>query len=183
MTSADDGPDPTPPPIGRRSFLSRATGAAMAGGLCAGYGAFGLMAGRFLYPAKPDAKSWLYVSDLGRMKPGDSLTYVTPTGATVAVARQGAKGDVSDFIALSSTCPHLGCKVHWEQAANRFFCPCHNGAFDAQGAPISGPPKEANQPLPRFPLKVEDGLLYIESPLPDDVERRARRRGGPSKPV
>ena len=182
MTPADE---PTVPPdsnLDRRSFLSRTTMVAMAGGLAAGYGAVGLMAGRYLYPAKPDAKAWLFVADLARFKPGDSLAYVTPAGATVAVARQGAKGDVSDFIALSSTCPHLGCKVHWEQPQNRFFCPCHNGAFDPTGAPIAGPPAESKQSLPRFPLKVENGLLFIETPLPDDLERRPRP-GAPSRPV
>ena len=165
--------------IPRRSFMSRVTGAAMAGGLVAGYGAFGAMAGRYLYPAKPDAKAWLFVAEVARMKPGDALTYVTPGGATVAVARQGSKGDVGDFVALSSTCPHLGCKVHWEQPQNRFFCPCHNGSFDPSGAPTGGPPMEAGQSLPRYPLKIEEGILYIEAPMPGEVERR----GPTARPV
>jgi Rieske Fe-S protein len=71
-------------------------------------------------------------------------------------------GFVADFVALSSICPHLGCRVHWESHNERFFCPCHNGAFDSSGKAIAGPPKTANQTLPEYPLKVVDGSLYIE---------------------
>jgi Rieske Fe-S protein len=82
----------------------------------------------------------------------------------VIITRQGEGGEVSDFIALSSTCPHLGCRVHWESPNQRFFCPCHNGTFDPQGRATGGPPKAAGQDLPRYPLKIERGLLYIEVP-------------------
>ena len=88
-----------------------------------------------------------------------------PSGAKIVVARQ-AEGDTEDaFIALSSICPHLGCKVHWEASNDRFFCPCHNGAFDAQGAPTEGPPAAANQHLTRFRLSVEKNLLMIQVPV------------------
>ena len=95
---------------------------------------------------------------------GGAFVYRTPVGERVTIARQGESGTVDDFVALSSTCPHLGCQVHWQLAEARFFCPCHNGAFDAQGKPTAGPPAEANQELPRYPLKLEGGLLYIEAP-------------------
>lgn len=159
----DDQVDPKePPPPDRRSFL--ATGA-MAGGLIAGYGAFAAIAGRFLYPARSASTEWLFVLDLRSMKIGESTVYRTPTGATVAVARTGGAGTDADFLALSSTCPHLGCRVHWEGQNNRFFCPCHNGAFDPSGKATSGPPAEAGQSLLRYPLKVEKGLLYIQVPV------------------
>ena len=70
-----------------------------------------------------------------------------------------------DFIALSSICPHLGCKVHWETQNQRFFCPCHNGAFSAAGVSTAGPPFDVHQNLARFPLKVENGNLFIEVPV------------------
>lgn len=93
------------------------------------------------------------------------MTYEAPNGEKVAIARRGSQGDVSDFIALSSTCPHLGCQVHWESNNNRFFCPCHNGVFNPEGAAIAGPPAEAKQNLPRYSLKIEKGLLYIHTPV------------------
>ena len=82
-------------------------------------------------------------------------------------------GDVDDFIALSSTCPHLGCQVHWEAAHDRFFCPCHNGVFDPSGRGLSGPPGEAGLSLPSYNLRVDNGLLFIEVP----VTRLTQRRG------
>ncbi|KAF0241437.1 MAG: menaquinol-cytochrome c reductase iron-sulfur [Planctomycetota bacterium] len=158
-------PATAPEAMDRRGFLSRASSIAMGAGLVGGYGVFAAMAGRFLYPARPSLKGWLFVIDVASMKPGASLTYTAPDGATIAVARQGLTGQVGDFIALSSTCPHLGCKVHWEGQNQRFFCPCHNGAFDPSGKAIAGPPKEAGQSLGRYPLRIENGLLFIEVPL------------------
>lgn len=146
----------------RRSFVGKACGVAMTGAMVASYGTLIAYAGRYLYPAKPTPKAWMFVALADDMKEGDSLAFKTPGGARVAIARQGSVGDVSDFIALSSTCPHLGCQVHWEGQNNRFFCPCHNGAFDPQGIATSGPPADAGQSLPRYPLKIEKGLLFIE---------------------
>lgn len=151
--------------IGRRGFLSRTTSVAMVGGLAASYGTFGAIAARYLYPPRPGETGWIFVTDVAGMQVGESRAFRTPTGAMAAIARRAAAGTADDFIALSSTCPHLGCQVHWEGQANRFFCPCHNGAFDPTGKAIAGPPAEAGQSLPRYPLRIEQGLLYIEVPL------------------
>ena len=145
----------------RRGFLGTLSTAVMAGGLAGGYGMLGVHAGRFLYPSGDDKQTWQFVATLEQLVLGDSLPFKTPTGATVVVARQ-SEGDTADaFIGLSSVCPHLGCAVHWEAQNERFFCPCHNGAFDAAGKATEGPPATAKQELKRFPLKVEQGLLYI----------------------
>ena len=82
----------------------------------------------------------------------------------IVVARQKEGDSVDCFAALSSVCPHLGCAVHWEQQNKRFFCPCHNGAFDASGKATEGPPAAASQSLKEYPLKVENGLLFIAVP-------------------
>lgn len=158
-------PEPAPDTLSRRGFLARASSVAMGASLACSYGAFAAMAGRFLYPARPPLKAWLFVADVARFARGASMSYTAPDGATIAIARQGEVGKVEDFIALSSTCPHLGCKVHWEGQNQRFFCPCHNGAFDPAGKAIAGPPMEAGQSLGRYPLRIDSGLLYIEVPL------------------
>ncbi len=162
----------------RRAFLSKATLLAMWGGLIASYGTFAAFAGRFLYPAKPRATQWLYVAQLAALKSGESMTYTAPDGSTVAIARRDNQGKAEDFIALSSTCPHLGCQVHWEGQKNRFFCPCHNGTFNPEGKATGGPPGEAGQSLPKYPLLVKKGLLYIEVP----VEHLKTVKGGITKP-
>ena len=74
------------------------------------------------------------------------------------------------FLAVYRRCTHLGCNVNWEAEQNRFFCPCHNGAFNRQGKATAGPPATAGQELTRFPLRVAQGLLYIETPF-DSVSR------------
>lgn len=177
-TSAPSPPDPAPTgETTRRGFLARASGAAMIAGLAAGYGTFAQVAVRYLYPAGSAPRRWMFVARADEIEPGAALRYRAPSGAPVNIARQGAAGDVGDFIALSSTCPHLGCQVHWEPQNNRFFCPCHNGVFDPSGIATAGPPADAGQSLPRYPLKLEGGLLFIEVPTETLV---ARGRGAPT---
>lgn len=148
----------------RRSFMERAAGFAMAAGLAAGYGSLGCFGVRYLYPAEVGKSIPQFVCTLDQLSIGDSMPFTTPSGAQVVVTRQ-TSGDTADaFIALSGICPHLGCKVHWEAANDRFFCPCHNGAFNAQGEPTEGPPAAAGQQLTRFRLSVEGNLLMIQVP-------------------
>ena len=154
---------------GRRGFLGKAAAVAMTGGLVAGYVTFASQAARFLYPADAGRKSWQFVCTLDRLAVGETMPFTMPSGAKVVVARRSEEDAAESFIALSSICPHLGCKVFWEGGNNRFFCPCHNGAFDAEGAPTEGPPAAANQSLAQFPLMVEGNLLLIEVPL-DQVD-------------
>lgn len=137
----------------------------MIAALVAGYGRFAGMAIEFLYPSRPAAEEWMFVASVSGFAMGDTLSYSAPRGDKVSITRQAESGKVEDFIALSSTCPHLGCQVHWEPHNDRYFCPCHNGVFDPSGKGIGGPPGDAGQSLPRFPLKIEEGLLYIRVPM------------------
>ena len=176
--------------LDRRSFLSNTSTLLMVGGLATGYGTFFAMAGSYLYPSGSN-KGWLFVANVTSIAPGDSFPFTSPTGVAVTITRRESssssdKGegkakstlaensarDTQDtnhetipFVALSSVCPHLGCRVHWESQNDRFFCPCHNGAFDVSGKAIAGPPKTAGQTLPEYPLKIVDNNLYIEMSL------------------
>jgi len=160
----------------RRWFLSTAT-AMMTGGLAGGYGMFFVMAGRFFLPSSAN-RQWLFVSNVDGIAPGKSFSFQSPTGVDVMVTRRAddrGAGDFTEeasdepisaenFLALSSVCPHLGCRVHWEANNNRFFCPCHNGVFDAEGVATAGPPAAEGQDLPHYTLQIVDGALYIEMP-------------------
>jgi succinate dehydrogenase / fumarate reductase iron-sulfur subunit len=64
-----------------------------------------------------------------------------------------------ELICFSSSCPHLGCAVSWDNAAGRFKCACHGGAFDKDGNVLAGPPP---RPLARLAWKAEDGILKVE---------------------
>jgi cytochrome b6-f complex iron-sulfur subunit len=65
-------------------------------------------------------------------------------------------------VALSNVCPHLGCKVHWEEDKRQFFCPCHGGAFNPGGTAIAGPPADEKKDLKKFALKKVGENLFIE---------------------
>ncbi|MEZ4447737.1 MAG: Rieske (2Fe-2S) protein [Polyangiaceae bacterium] len=157
MSERDEGS----PKTGRRRVLTLVSQAAMAAGLVASYGTCGYVGFRYVSP-RPSRKARLFVADLASFAVGRALDFVLPGGARVAIARRSETGGADDFVALSSTCPHLGCQVHWEGEAERFFCPCHNGTFDAGGQPTGGPPLADGTPLVRYPLAVEAGLLYLE---------------------
>ncbi|MGD9719909.1 MAG: ubiquinol-cytochrome c reductase iron-sulfur subunit [Pirellulales bacterium] len=175
-SQASQSPDPE-----RRDFLSTFSTIAMAGGLAAGYGTFAALAVRYVFPTD-DETPWLYVSPAAEIGPGESLVFESPVGVKVTIARRLDRKESVDpaeqFIALSSICPHLGCRVHWEPHNKRFFCPCHNGVFDPEGRPVSGPPKSAEQELSRYPLKVEGGLLYIAISTRSVGSAQHESRGG-----
>jgi len=158
--------------IDRRWFLSTAT-VVMTGGLAGGYGMFFAMAGRFFFPSGAN-RQWLFVSDADGIAPGESFSFQSPAGVDVMITRRADDSEeeasveslsVGSFLALSSVCPHLGCRVHWEANNNRFFCPCHNGVFDAEGMATAGPPAAEGQSLPHYNLQIVDGALYIEMPI------------------
>ena len=149
----------------RRDLVTRLSSVAMVGGLAAGYGTAAAIAGRFLSPARPRELRWTYVCTLDRLAPGESLQFRTPTGERVTVARNGDDESAEDFVALSSTCPHLGCQVHWQVAQARFFCPCHNGVFSPSGEALEGPPADAGTDLSRYPLEVRTGVLFMLVPV------------------
>lgn len=68
---------------------------------------------------------------------------------------------------LSTICPHAGCEVAWDQATNRFACPCHESYFAADGSRLSGP---SSRGLDALPTRVEDGKLQVQYRVPSEVE-------------
>ena len=164
-----DGQPPVEDPD-RRGFIKNASRVAMTAGVVGGYGGFAAIAGRYLYPSRTGEVMWQFVSETGGIEVGEAIRYRGPSGETINITRLARDGGSDDFIALSSTCPHLGCQVRWEAQNDRFFCPCHNGVFDPSGVATGGPPGEAGQSLPRYELKVADGLLHIAVPPPQFTE-------------
>jgi quinol---cytochrome c reductase iron-sulfur subunit, bacillus type len=62
------------------------------------------------------------------------------------------------YVAISTSCMHLGCPVHYVNAAQRFICPCHGGVYDFVGKVQGGPPV---RPLDRFYTQVKGGKVLI----------------------
>lgn len=110
-------------------------------------------------------QSWM------RLGPTSKVELGTPTLFTITVNTQTGwivneeeisvyvlTNDARTYIAMSNICTHLGCRIRWIAEQNHFFCPCHNGIFDASGNVISGPPP---RPLNRFDVKVENDQLFV----------------------
>ncbi len=57
-------------------------------------------------------------------------------------------------------CTHLGCPVRWFPQSGLFMCPCHGGAYYADGARASGPPPRG---LFQYDYKTENGQLWIKA--------------------
>jgi cytochrome b6-f complex iron-sulfur subunit len=149
----------------RRTFFSTCGDLAMIGGLAASYGTLGIFALKFLSPDPVDQNlDWQFVATLKSLEGIDSYEYTASSGVKIVIARASDVAETG-FLALSSVCPHLGCQVFWEAAKDRFFCPCHNGAFNASGKATAGPPAEANQSLTQYPTKILNEALYVMAPL------------------
>lgn len=74
---------------------------------------------------------------------------VTP----VEVTRSG-----DEVTARSLWCTHLGCEVKWNGEQKKYFCPCHEGVYNAKGFPIAGPPP---RPLDKLQVTVAAGVATI----------------------
>ncbi len=66
------------------------------------------------------------------------------------------RGD--QVLAHSAECPHLGCKIRWNQGEGRFFCPCHDSSFDRDGKVLSGP---SPRDMDTLEARVREGLVEI----------------------
>ena len=144
------------PPVNRRGFFRNLW---LLGGLGAAYGTLGYLALRFLLPGRSHSrKARMFVTTTRDLPPGKSTSFTTPDGEKYLLTNTGQ--GLQPFIAFSSRCPHLGCKVHWQGEQKRFYCPCHGGAFDSRGKATEGPPKAAEQTLKACELKIEGQAIY-----------------------
>jgi Rieske Fe-S protein len=88
-----------------------------------------------------------------------------PSGSRTVVAYAGEPVEVvhgpSGVSARSLLCTHFGCRVAWDAARERYRCPCHEGWFDAEGRPLSGPP---TRPLRAVRVVVERDTALVGEP-------------------
>jgi Rieske Fe-S protein len=68
--------------------------------------------------------------------------------------------DGEKFQVFAINCAHLGCPVRWFEQSGLFLCPCHGGAYYADGSRASGPPERG---LFEYAYKIEGGQLMIEA--------------------
>lgn len=161
-TSTTDTP-PAVEPVSRRGFLFRF-------GLVLNAVAATLFAipiiGYVLSPMRVRAwQAWIPLGTTERFPVGQTrlATYENPfvapwdgmTGHTPCWVR---RVDAETFQVFAINCTHLGCPVRWFPESGLFLCPCHGGAYYADGARASGPPPRG---LYQYEFKVEGGQLWV----------------------
>ena len=62
-------------------------------------------------------------------------------GQTAKVACWVRRVADRQFQVFAINCAHLGCPVRWFAQSKLFLCPCHGGAYYADGSRASGPPE------------------------------------------
>jgi menaquinol-cytochrome c reductase iron-sulfur subunit len=65
----------------------------------------------------------------------------------------------STFQVFAINCAHLGCPVRWFAQSRLFLCPCHGGAYYADGSRASGPPERG---LFEYDHKIIGNTLMIK---------------------
>ena len=140
--------------IERRGFIATLL---MAGGLAVSYGTAAVYGLRYLFGRQlPPRMTQVLVNSLENIPDGGSTLGRDLTGRKFLLVRAG-----ETVRAFSTTCTHLGCQVYWQGDKKVFFCPCHDGYFDADGNPTAGPPPT---PLPQYPVEVRGGSIFVTMP-------------------
>jgi len=110
---------------------------------------------------------WVTLGDLTQFPVGETrlATYRNP----FVRPWDGDTGDIACWVRRIATdklqvfainCAHLGCPVRWFPQSELFMCPCHGGAYYADGSRASGPPPRG---LFEYSYKIENGRLWIKA--------------------
>jgi succinate dehydrogenase / fumarate reductase iron-sulfur subunit len=151
--------------LSRRSFLKSTAGIVSIGSLVSLTSILGISSIAPTLQCKPG--QWVSAGPLSAFPIGSIGTVVLRYTRTQAFHAETVNQPVlvrrdseKELICFSSSCPHLGCAVSWDNATERFKCACHGGAFDRDGKVLAGPPP---RPLARLAWKTtEEGILQVE---------------------
>lgn len=142
-------------------------------GVVLGYGAGALHFLEYLVPLRRGGKRReMFIGTLDGIPPGSSMTVRDPLGEEIAITRMAGRENEDlggSFRALSTKCPHLGCKAYWEAGQQRFRCPCHDGIFDKEGRAISGPPAKEGKNLTTYEVRVDRVHGWVSVMVPEET--------------
>jgi len=122
-----------------------------------------------LSPVKSDNeyKSWMSLGSVDIFPVGETrlAKFTNPVnrawdGETDRVACWVRRISEKQFQVFAINCAHLGCPVRWFPQSGLFMCPCHGGAYYADGSRASGPPERG---LFTYDTKIVDGTLQINA--------------------
>ncbi len=125
---------------------------------------------KYLFSAiKPDAeyKSWVSLGPIASFPVGETrlAKFTNPVrhswdGETDGVACWVRRVAEHEFQVFAINCAHLGCPVRWFPQSQLFMCPCHGGAYYADGSRASGPPERG---LFAYDARIVGGALQIKA--------------------
>jgi nitrite reductase/ring-hydroxylating ferredoxin subunit len=142
-------------------------------GMMMGIPILGYVLSPLIRDRKGEYESWLSLGPVDRFPPGETRlsTYRNPgvtdwDGETGNIACWVRRIDNTTFQVFAINCAHLGCPVRWFAQSGLFMCPCHGGAYYADGSRASGPPQRG---LFQYSYRIDRGTLEIragEMPTP-----------------
>ncbi len=90
----------------------------------------------------------------------DAAAPVTENG--IVETNDGVVGlKAEGLLAIYQVCTHLGCLIPFQQAENRFICPCHGSTFQRNSNYVLGP---APRNLDQFPITLDaSGAIIVDT--------------------
>jgi menaquinol-cytochrome c reductase iron-sulfur subunit len=110
--------------------------------------------------------SWISLGPLSDFPEGETrlVNFRNP----ITTRWDGQTGDIpcwvrrvsgSTFQVFAINCAHLGCPVRWFAQSKLFLCPCHGGAYYADGSRASGPPERG---LFEYDHRIDGSNLMVD---------------------
>jgi len=109
---------------------------------------------RFITPVKHATERRIFTIHLDELEINATRVFQDLRGKDLMLVRTSER----EVKAISTTCTHLGCSVHWQPEKMEFYCPCHQGRFDKNGNVIAGPPP---RPLDSYRVELEGDNVFI----------------------
>ena len=114
--------------------------------------------------------AFVRVGEASALAPGAGLC-VLVRGVEVGIFRVG-----DEFLALENACPHAGHRLSEGTVEGHVVtCTAHGWDFDLRTG--FRPGDDDGFPIPRFPVRIEGGSLFIDLDAPLPVVRSPRRGG------
>jgi Rieske Fe-S protein len=130
---------------------------------------------------KDGYNSWIDLGDadqfpLGQTRLASFLNPHSPPwdGATAKAACWVRRTQEQKFQVFAINCAHLGCPVRWFPQSELFMCPCHGGAYYADGSRAAGPPERG---LFEYDYKLRNGKLMIDAGQMPTLAAAVRKEG------
>jgi 3-phenylpropionate/trans-cinnamate dioxygenase ferredoxin component len=99
---------------------------------------------------------WSYAADADAVKDGEALCFVPEKHAPLAIFNVDG-----EFFCTSDTCTHEASSLSDGYIeGDTVECPFHFARFSLRTGAVLSPP--AILPLKTFPVKIEDGKIYVD---------------------